>query len=244
MPGVSVILPTYNEAGHIAELICETARQLRAAGVGAVEIIVVDDDSPDGTWRIAGETSCPDAAVRVIRRRQDPGLTASLNEGILAAAGEVVVWLDADFSQPPGCIPQLLKKIGEGYDVTVNSRYIAGGGENRSGKGGELQLVLSSLLNRALRMILTPDFHDYTSGFVAVRRQVFADVRLEGDYGEYFVDFIYRVLKDPRYRVCELPYIMQPRRSGVSKTGSNLFDFARRGVKYLRTVVKLKLALR
>jgi dolichol-phosphate mannosyltransferase len=131
--------------------------------------------------------------------------------------------------------------VAEGYDVVVNSRYIAGGGENRSGQGGQLQLALSKRLNWVLRHLLHPSFHDYTSGFVAVRRSVFNDLRLRGDYGEYFVDFIYRVLRAGCYHVCELPYIMQPRRSGVSKTGANLYDFICRGRRYLLTVVRLRL---
>ncbi len=237
---VSVILPTYNEAGNIADLIREVVRSVESTGITDVEVIVVDDDSPDETWKIASATECQGAEIRIIRRITNRGLTASLNEGIAAARKDVVVWLDADFSQPPECIPQMLYKIADGFDAAVNSRYIAGGGENRSGKGGELQLALSKRLNLVLRHVLLPSFHDYTSGFAAVRRHVFDHIRLEGDYGEYFVSFIYRLLRDGHYRVCELPYIMQPRRSGTSKTGSNILDFAKRGRKYLATIIHLR----
>jgi dolichol-phosphate mannosyltransferase len=153
-----------------------------------------------------------------------------------------VVWFDCDFSHPPECIPQLLFMIGQGFDVVVNSRYVVGGGEDRAGKGGGLQLFLSRLLNWGVRFLLYPSFSDYTSGFVAVRREVFATMALRGDYGEYFVDFIFRVLRDGRYRVCELPYFATPRRSGESKTGSNLLQYLQRGRKYLATVLKLRFA--
>jgi len=96
-------------------------------------------------------------------------------------------------------------------------------------------------LNGVLRLLLDASFCDYTSGFVAVRRDVFSTMRLRGDYGEYFIDFIYRILRDKRFHVCELPYIMQPRRSGESKTGSNLFQFMKRGRKYLMTILRLRL---
>lgn len=237
---VSIVLPTYNEAGNISGMIRETAHSVSTAGIAEIEVIVVDDDSPDLTWKIASETICPNADVRVIRRMEQHGLTASLNAGIAAARMDVVVWLDCDFSQPPDKIPQMLSMIAQGFDVVVNSRYMPGGGEARSGKGGALQLFLSRCLNRVLRSVLDASFHDYTSGFVAVRRDVFNVLRLQGDYGEYFVDFVYRLLRDKRYRVCELPYIMLPRRSGVSKTGSNLFDFLKRGRKYLWTIIRLK----
>jgi len=234
-------MPTFNEAGNVADLIRESVGYVRRAGVAEVEVIVVDDDSPDQTWKVAMETSCPDAQVRVIRRMENHGLTASLNDGIAAARMDVIVWMDCDFSQPPEKIPQMLFMIGQGFDVAVNSRYVLGGGEARSGKGGALQLYLSRRLNGVLRFLLKDSFYDYTSGFVAARRDVFNDMRLRGDYGEYFIDFIYRLLRDNRYTVCELPYIMQPRRSGESKTGSNLLQFMKRGRKYLMTIIRLRL---
>jgi dolichol-phosphate mannosyltransferase len=238
---VTIVLPTFNEAGNVADLICESAGYIKRSGVSEVEVIVVDDDSPDLTWKVAMEVCCPDALVRVIRRMENHGLTASLNEGIAAARMDVVVWLDCDFSQPPEKIPQLLFMIRQGFDVAVNSRYVLGGGEARSGKGGALQLYLSRRLNGVLRFMLNGSFYDYTSGFVAVRREVFSNMQLNGDYGEYFIDFIYRILRDKRYAVCELPYIMKPRRSGESKTGSNLFQFLKRGKKYLMTIMRLRL---
>jgi len=133
-----------------------------------------------------------------------------------------------------------LEKIRQGYDVAVNSRYLPGGGENRSGDGSWLHLFLSRCLNYSLRYLLDPSFTDYTSGFIATRREVFRDIRLRGDYGEYFIDLIYRILMDGRFTVAEIPYVMQPRRSGVSKTGSNLLHYLRRGRKYIATIITLR----
>jgi dolichol-phosphate mannosyltransferase len=233
-------MPTYNEAGNIADLIMAAVANVQKTGASEIEVIVADDDSPDFTWKIAAETDCPGATVNVLRRVEDHGLTASLNDAIAAAKNDIIVWFDCDFSQPPECIPQLLEKICEGYDVAVNSRYLPGGGENRSGDGSWFHLFLSRCLNYSLRYLLDPSFTDYTSGFIAVRREVFRDIRLRGDYGEYFIDFIYRVLRDGRFRVCELPYMMQPRRSGESKTGSNLVHYIKRGRKYLATIAGLR----
>lgn len=237
---VSIVMPTYNEAGNIADLMKEAVVCVRDCGFSAIEVIVADDDSPDFTWKIAGETDCPGATVRVLRRMENHGLTASLNDAIAAAGNEVIIWFDCDFSQPPERIPQLLEKIREGFDVVVNSRYVPGGGENRSGDGSWLHLLLSRYLNRLLRIYLFPSFSDYTSGFAAVRREVFQGIRLRGDYGEYFIDFIYRVLLEKRFAVAELPYVMQPRRSGISKTGTNLLHYIRRGRKYVMTILNLR----
>lgn len=238
--GVSLIMLTYNEAGHISELIVEAVQSVMSAGVSDVEVIVVDDDSPDLTWKVAGETCCQGAEVRVIRRMSDHGVTRSILEGISSARKEVLVWFDCDFSQPPQCIPQLLAAIDQGYDVAVNSRYVSGGGEERSGEGGALQMILSRLLNSFARLMLKSSFHDYTSGFVAVRRSVCATIRFQGEYHEYFIGFMYQILCNKQYRVCELPYRMVPRRSGVSKTGSCLSDFLRKGWRYLWMIVQLK----
>lgn len=229
--GVTILMPTFNEAGNIADLICESVASVRDAGIADIEILVVDDDSPDRTWEIASALTCEPASVRVIRRMTEHGLTNSLREGISEAKHDVVVWLDCDFSHPPQKIPQLIYMLEQGFDIAVNSRYTI---------GGFLQLVLSRTLNWSVRFLLYSAFSDYTSGFVAARRSVLVALPLRGDYGEYFVDFIFRALRS-KYRVCELPYWAAPRRSGESKTGSTLWQYWRRGRKYLWTVLRLRL---
>jgi dolichol-phosphate mannosyltransferase len=238
--GVSVIMPTLNEAGNIASLIQCTVEALQKAGVNEIEIIVVDDDSADRTWETASQVVCPPARVEVIRRMENHGLTVSLSAGIEAAKYNAIVWLDCDFSHPPERIPQMLYMLDQGFDVVVNSRYVAGGGEDRVGEGGALQRFLSLTGNWSVRFLLDASFADYTSGFAAVRKEVLQEIPLRGDYGEYFVDFIYRTLRK-KYRVCELPFKAMPRRSGESKTGSNLLQYLRRGRKYIVTIARLRL---
>jgi len=240
LKSVSLILPTYNEAGNVAPLMREAVKQVRNCGVSLIEIIVADDDSPDLTWQVAADTDIPGVEIKVLRRMENHGLTASLNDAIAAARHEVIVWFDCDFSQPPECIPQLLEQIAAGYDVAVNSRYLPGGGENRSGDGSALHLFLSRCLNHTLRHLLGPAVTDYTSGFIATRREVFQNIRLQGDYGEYFIDFMYRILLSKRFKIIEMPYIMQPRRSGISKTGTNIMHYLRRGGKYVAVVRQLR----
>jgi dolichol-phosphate mannosyltransferase len=230
-----------NEAGNIVSLIQSTVAALQKAGLDEIELIVVDDDSPDRTWEIAAAVVCPPAHVVVIRRMKDHGLTASISTGIESATQEVIVWLDCDFSHPPERIPQMLYMLDQGFDVAVNSRYVVGGGEDRTGEWGGMQMFLSLSLNWFTRFLLDASFADYTSGFVAVRRKVMQELCLRGDYGEYFVDFIFRTMRK-KYRVCELPYMAMPRKSGKSKTGTNLLQFMRRGRKYVGTVVRLRLA--
>jgi len=235
---VSLVMPTFDEAGHIQDLINESAKTLNGS-VEDFEIIVVDDDSPDRTWELAERCANKDNKVRVIRRMNDHGLTASIQEGINAARCEVIAWMDCDFSHPPEKIPQLLYMLNQGYDVAVNSRYCCGGGENREGKGSAIQLFLSLTLNWGIRFMLRSYVSDYTSGFIAARREVLEKIKLRGDYGEYFIDLIYRAIRSGCH-VCELPYVAQVRRSGESKTGSNLRQYLKRGTKYLSTVARLR----
>jgi dolichol-phosphate mannosyltransferase len=239
--GVSVILPTLNEAGNIVGLVQSTVDAIQKTGIDDIEILVVDDDSPDRTWEIASQVVCPPASIEVIRRMKDHGLAASLIAGIEAARHDVIVWLDCDFSHPPERIPQMLYMLEQGFDVSVNSRYVVGGGEDRSGEWGAMQMFLSLSLNWFTRFFLDATFADYTSGFVAVRKDVLREIPLNGDYGEYFVDFIFRTLRK-KYRVCELPYKAMPRSSGESKTGTNLVQYLRRGRKYVGTVIRLRMA--
>ncbi len=239
--GVSVVIPTLNEAGNIASFIQATVEAIKQAGIEEIEIIVVDDDSPDRTWELASQVTCPPARIEVIRRMEEHGLTASLSAGIAAARQPVVVWLDCDFSHPPERIPQMLYMLGQGFDLVVNSRYVVGGSEDRSGEWGAMQMFLSLTLNWFTRFSLDASFADYTSGFVAVRKELLQAIPLRGDYGEYFVDFIFRALRR-KYKVCELPYKAMPRRTGESKTGTNLIHYLRRGRKYIGTVVRLRLA--
>lgn len=238
--GVSIIMPTLNEADNITDLIRLSVQATHDFGVRNIEILVVDDNSSDRTWDIASQVICPLANVRVIRRMSDHGLTASLREGIASVQNDIIIWMDCDFSHPPECIPQMLYMLNQGFDAVVNSRYVVGGGEERAGKGGPLQLFLSMVLNWSIRFLLQASFADYTSGFIAVRRPVLEQIPLRGDYGEYFVDFVFRALHKG-YRICELPYNAKPRRSGLSKTGNNIFQYFRRGRKYLWTVFKLRI---
>lgn len=235
---VSLVMPTLNEGGHIQDLIKETAAALTGV-VEDFEIIVVDDDSPDKTWEIAERCANVQNKVRVIRRMSNHGLTSSLQEGINTARFEVIAWMDCDFSHPPEKIPQLLYMLNQGYDVVVNSRYCCGGGETREGKGSAIQLFLSLALNWSIRFMLGASFSDYTSGFIAARREVLEQFKLRGDYGEYFIDLIYRTIHSG-YRVCELPYVAEARRSGKSKTGNNLMQYLCRGLKYLWTTIRLQ----
>jgi dolichol-phosphate mannosyltransferase len=232
---ISIILPTYNEAENIIPLIKEIDKTVK----DKKEIIVVDDNSPDGTSNVVKEYAKKHKHVKLETRYHDRGLTNSIQHGIHVSKGDIIVWMDCDFSHPPSVIPSLLKKIEEGYDVAVASRFVAGGKAKSEGPRDSLiGIILSNILNFFMQFLLGNKFYDYTSGFVAVKRVVFQNITLRGDYGEYFIDFIVRVFRQ-KFRVVEIPFISQSRRAGESKTGGNLLDYIARGRKYIIVVIRL-----
>lgn len=236
---ISIILPTYNEAENIVPLIKEIDRVIKAKK----EIIVVDDNSPDGTSKIVTNFIKKNKTkkIKLKTRLSNRGLTNSIKEGIKLSKGDVVVWMDCDFSMPPFVINQLLEKIYEGYDISVGSRFVKGGQFKKTKKGKKdsvLAIILSRMMNYVIQFILGNNFKDYTSGFIAARKKVFKKVHLRGDYGEYFIDLIHKSFAY-KFKITEVPYICLPRSKGESKTGSNLWQYLKRGAKYIVLTLRL-----
>jgi dolichol-phosphate mannosyltransferase len=228
---VSVILPTFNEAGNIGLLIEALLTRLPEPS----EIIVVDDDSPDLTWQVVEGLRGNEPRIRLIRRIGRRGLTSALKEGTEAAEGEYVFWMDCDLSQPPEKIPELLEAL-ENHDIVVASRYVPGGEEKGHSPWGSF---LSKMICLFASWVLTSDIKDYTSGYVGTRKEILKAIPLQGDYGEYCIDFLYRGYKKG-YRIREIPYTCQPRHSGESKTAVHWIGYLRRGRNYIKTVLKLR----
>lgn len=236
---ISFVLPTFNEAGNIGRLIEGIDRCVEGM---EKEFIVVDDNSTDGTWQLVERLSREDPRVRLILRTADRGLTPSLQEGIEAARGGLVSWMDCDLSMPPEKLPEMIRQIHNGFDCVVGSRFVAGGGVEfvTGGPDSLTGIVLSVLLNRFTARVLGGHVRDYTSGFVVVRKQVLGGYRLKGDYGEYFIRLMHRLHKSG-CTIMEIPYMCRAREAGTSKTGSNLWTYLKRGWRYIAAVIELKL---
>jgi dolichol-phosphate mannosyltransferase len=237
-PRISIILPTYDEAENIILLIDRT---LNALGnyPGGLEIVVVDDDSPDGTWRLVTERSETDARVRLIHRTSESGLTSAIQRGIYEARGEWVGWMDCDMSMPPEDWPQLADALADGVGMAVGSRYVPGGGDIAHSLTGQ---AFSRVINLWAGLMLDWSIKDYTSGFILARKEVLDQIELRGDYGEYCIDMLYRT-KKAGYTIRELPYICVPREAGESKTATNVWGYLTRGVGYVKTLFRLRFGL-
>lgn len=234
---VSIILPTFNEKGNIVPLIQEIFKQVNRE----TEIIVVDDDSPDRTWEDVQILVKTQDNLHLIRRINERGLVSALKTGLDSSRGEIIVWMDCDFSMPPHHIRDLLLHIDQGYDVAVASRFIEGGGVEivTQSEDSMLAYMLSWQLNKFIQFVLDSSFKDYTSGFMAVKRNVVESIPLQGDYGEYSIDLIYRAMKKG-YKIIEIPYMNKARMVGTSKTGTNIFQYLRKGIKYVILTLKLR----
>lgn len=237
---ISVILPTYNEAGNITDLILEIALYLANHIQRSFEFIVVDDDSPDKTWEIVKKRFEGDERVRLIRKVNEKGLAKAVKTGILESKGDIIAWMDSDFSMPPYKLVELINKIYEGYDICVGSRFIKGGEDVRAPVDSWAAVILSRGMNYFISFLLGRSFKDYTSGFVAARKGIFDYITIKGDYGEYFISFIYEAHKKG-YNIVEVPYYCVPRRAGTSKTGANLKDYLKKGWKYISLTLRLRI---
>ncbi len=225
---LSIVVPTFNEAENIRVLVERLSRVLRGINY---EIIVVDDNSPDGTWRVAQELAKKGYPIRVIRRIGERGLGSAIVRGLYEAQGEFVVVMDADLQHPPEVVPQLYREaLRSGADIVVASRYARGGGV----KGWSRIRLLISRTASILAYVLLAESRrtsDPMSGFFLVRRKLVEKVRLEGRSWKVLLELL---AKAPSVRVSEVPYVFERRYRGESKLGLRamidyVFDLLRLG---------------
>jgi dolichol-phosphate mannosyltransferase len=227
---ISVILPTYNEAENIINLIESLFRNINQQ----LEIIVVDDDSSDLTWKIAEDHKRP--RVKVLRRIGERGLSTAIDAGIKEAKGEVIGWMDADMSMPAELLPEMLGVLNS-CDIVIGSRYARGGKDAR----GWFRVLTSRIINGFAGLLLGNDIKDYDSGFIVFKRAVLDKVTFPASgYGDYFIEFIYKC-KRKGFRIKEVPYIFKDRQLGESKTSSGPLKFALLGFGYFLRIIKIRM---
>ncbi len=174
-PTVSVIIPTFNEADNIEVLLDQLRIRLDADRYGDdYEIIVVDDDSPDETWRLAGTIAEQDGRVSVVRRASDRGLASAVLTGLSVASGSVLVVMDADLQHDPAVVPRLVAPVLDGgSDICVASRTSGGGSFGRFARSRKL---ISFTGNSVAQLLLGTQCTDPMSGFFAVSRTYYETV--------------------------------------------------------------------
>ncbi len=221
---ISLVVATYNEASNLPELVDGLCAAFARTGI-AGEIIVVDDNSPDGTGRVADDLAAR-YPLRVVHRPRKMGLASAVVDGFAVAKGDLLGVIDADLSHPPSLVPEMVKAIVErGADLAVASRHVPGGGVKDWPKSREYISAFANLLARPCTGI-----HDATSGFFLMRRSMVEGVAVNPIGFKIGLEFY---VKGRYRRYEEVPYVFTDRRHGKSK-----FTW-REVVNYLRQLVSL-----
>lgn len=212
---VSVILPTFNEAGNITPLV--TAIQKNIPSIWDHEIIVMDDQSNDGTYEVVKQAFAENLKVSVFKRTTARGLAVSIHDGIKVSNGDFIIVMDTDFTHSPEEIPNLLH-VAQRYDIVSGSRFCAGGNMDST-----KHYIASLLYNLIIRLMLKTQIQDNLGGYFIIGREKLASLPLEKifvGYGDYFFRLLFFAQKS-NYSIIEIPAIYRKRISGQSK--SNFF---------------------
>ncbi|MFO0597069.1 MAG: polyprenol monophosphomannose synthase [Myxococcaceae bacterium] len=230
-----VIIPTYNERDNLGPI---TAAVLAADP--RIDILVCDDNSPDGTGQLADELAAKDKRVRVLHRQKKEGLGRAYLAAFrwaLAEKYQFIIEMDADFSHDPKYLPKLIDTAANEADIAIGSRYVEGGGTVNWGIGRQ---IISRGGSMYVRTILGVPVRDTTAGFKCFNRRVLEALNLDevqsSGYG-FQVELNYRALKKG-FTIKEIPIVFEDRRVGQSKMSRKIFLEAIQMVWKLRFTVK------
>lgn len=210
---VSVILPTYDERENIVPLIEAIQKALEEEGL-SYEILVVDDDSPDGTALAVRERFGDDLRIRLFVRTEERGLATAIAHGILRAEGDTVAVMDTDFNHDPRLLPRMVRFL-DYYDIIIGSRFTMGGGMEE-----RWRYLASFCFNFFVRLILRTQIQDNLCGFFTMRRDKLLALDIERifrGYGEYFMHLLFLAWKKG-YDMLEIPVFYRARTYGHSKS--------------------------
>jgi dolichol-phosphate mannosyltransferase len=227
-----VTIPTYNEAQNILPLISEVLKQRED-----LEVLVVDDDSPDGTWKLVEEASGKDPRVHLLLRKERRGRGLAGVDGFrkaLAMGADRIVEMDADFSHDPVYLSALLD-ASDSADLVIGSRYVPGG---RDEERSPARRAVSALARRYLRWILGVRVCDPTSGYRCFRREALSslmDEEIRADDPFIIAELLFRCGRRG-LRITEVPIVFRERRAGSSKLSALTL------AKYCAKAVRLRVA--
>jgi dolichol-phosphate mannosyltransferase len=211
---VWVILPTYNEAENLERIVPAVLEQLPAEG----RILIVDDNSPDGTGEIADRLAAANESISVLHRERKEGLGPAYLAGFaiaLDAGAQRIVEMDADFSHDPAYLPELIGATSDA-DLAIGSRYVPGGGVT---EWGPVRRFISRGGSAYARLALGIGIRDLTGGFKCFRREVLEAIDLGSIQAKGYafqVETTYRAIKSG-FRVVEMPIVFKDRADGTSK---------------------------
>ena len=214
-----IVVPTYNEKENISSLI----EAVLSATPATVDVLIVDDNSPDGTGQMADELASKNSRVQVLHREKKMGLGTAYVNGFrwgLEREYEALIEMDADFSHHPKYLTTMLKELNDS-DVVIGSRYVSGGGTVNWGLGRK---VLSRGGSFYSRVILGAPIKDFTGGFNGWKKKVLESVELgtlRSDGYSFQIELKYRAfLKN--FKIKEFPIVFEDRKVGKSKMSKKI----------------------
>jgi dolichol-phosphate mannosyltransferase len=220
--GAWLVLPTYNEAENIGPLVRAAVPQLEATGKPH-RILIVDDNSPDGTGRLADELAAEFEPVQVLHRPGKQGLGRAYLAGFAVAledGAELVLEMDSDFSHDPEDLPGLIAAA-EAADLVLGSRYVPGGGVTHWGR---LRRFVSRGGSAYARWLLGVPVRDLTGGFKCFHRHVLEAIDLDEVHADGYgfqIELTYKAIK-AGFTVAEVPILFREREVGSSKMTSRI----------------------
>ena len=225
---ISIVLCTYNEVNYIEQTI-----RLISQTLENVEIIVVDDNSNDGTLEKL-DTLKSIFNFKLIVRKNERGLASAHKRGFNESTGEYVGTIDVNSRDQILYFKDLVAKLNAGYDIAVLSRYILGGEDQRI----FIRSFSSKAINTVARFFLRIPFNDFTSCIFLMKRKLldYSEIIKTG-YAEWFIEFIYIIYKK-QHRLIEIPYIQKmDEKLSVSKSYPNIFTFFYLGIIYFYRII-------
>jgi len=228
---ISIVIPTYNERKNIPILI----KKILALGLNT-KIIIVDDSSPDGTGEIADKLAKKyKNKIFVIHRKGKLGLGTAYTTGFKRAikqGSDLIFSMDGDLSHNPKYIPDFLKKVNQGYDIVLGSRYIKGGDFSLNIK----RKIISRGANLLAKWVLGMNVNDLTTGYRCYKRNVLESINLDAikSDGYSFLEEILFFCKKKGFKMTETPIIFTLRKEGKSKLARKEI------IKFFFTIFRLK----
>lgn len=230
----SLVIPTYNEGANVQKIVQILSEILDSAIPHEYELIVVDDDSPDQTWKLAQELTPQYPQLRVMRRQGEKGLSTAVIRGWQVASGEILGVIDADLQHPPEILLQIWSEMEKGADLGIASRHVEGGGVSEWS-------IIRRFLSRGAQMlglIILPEvisrLSDPMSGYFMVRRSAIV--------GKYLSPVGYKILIEVTARgairwIAEVGYVFREREAGESKVTWKQY------IEYIQHLLRLRFDL-
>ena len=226
----SIILCTYNEANYIENTIAKIEKIIEN-----LELIIVDDNSTDGTKEIINRIN-QEKKYKVIFRKKSKGLASAFLRGFIETSGDHIGWLDTNMTESISRFQEMSELLNSDNDIVILSRYVEGGDDKRR----LMRSLSSKYFNIICRLILRSPIKDLTSGIFLMKRSIIDEVTFLGyGHGEFFIEFVDNAYRKG-FKIKEIPFVQYTEDSlGTSKSAPNLIKFFYLGLMYFTRIISI-----